>query len=78
MAILTKEQKVKYLADGAGACPFCGCANIIGEGVEISGMECWQDVFCSRCRETWRDVYKLAFVETDDEHEEEPKTAKSV
>jgi hypothetical protein len=67
MAILTAEQKAKYLDGGAGACPFCGDTDISGDGIQIEGTECWQEVFCSKCRETWRDVYKLAFVETDDE-----------
>jgi len=67
VAILTKEQKEKYLASGGGACPFCGDSDISGDSVEIEATEAWQNVSCSACGGSWRDVYKLAFVETDDE-----------
>jgi transcription elongation factor Elf1 len=67
MAILTKEQKEKYLASGGGVCPFCGAADISGGSIDIEATEAWQNVSCDTCGENWRDVYKLAFVETDDE-----------
>ena len=49
MAILTKEQKEKYLASGGGACPFCGDSDISGDSVEIEATEAWQNVSCSAC-----------------------------
>jgi len=67
MAILTKEQKDQYLAAGGGVCPFCGDSDISGDSVEVEATEAWQNVSCSVCGESWRDVYKLTFVETDDE-----------
>jgi transcription elongation factor Elf1 len=67
MAILTKEQKDKYLASAATICPFCGEPDISGDSIEVESMECWQNVSCAACGETWRDVYTLAFVETEDE-----------
>lgn len=67
MAILTAEQKSAYLKSDGGCCPFCQDADISGGPVEISGREAWQEVKCQACGETWRDVYKLAFVETDEE-----------
>jgi hypothetical protein len=67
MAILTKEQKDKYLAEGAQACPICGSADISGQSFESEATEVWQNVDCRTCGEGWRDVYALSFVETDDE-----------
>ncbi len=39
MAILTAEQKTKYLDGGAGACPFCGDSDISGGQIQIEGAE---------------------------------------
>ena len=75
MAILTKEQKEKYIAGGAVLCPFCGDPDISGGSVDIEAAQAWQNVSCSACQETWRDVYALAFVETDDELNTKPAKA---
>jgi hypothetical protein len=65
---LTPEQKQKYIeANNANLCPFCESADISGEHIEVAGKEAWQEVSCNECGEGWRDVYALAFVETDDE-----------
>jgi formate dehydrogenase maturation protein FdhE len=69
MAILTAEQKKKYLAAGAQLCPFCESENISGDTFDAEGTEAWQRVMCSDCLEDWQDVYKLADVETQDELE---------
>ena len=66
MATLTKEQKENYLKEGGGICPFCKSPDISGGQVQVEGTEAWQEVSCSDCDERWRDVYKLAFVETND------------
>jgi len=70
MAILTVEQKAKYLEGGAGACPFCGDTDISGGQIQIEGAEAWQYVSCSACHETWTDIFKLVAVETQDELDE--------
>jgi transcription elongation factor Elf1 len=67
MAILTKEQKEKYLKNGTNLCPFCESSDIVGGSVEIDGAVAWQEVSCSECGEVWQDVYKFAFVETQEE-----------
>ena len=65
--ILTKEQKEKYIASGAQHCPFCESSDISGGRFDAESMECWQEVSCDNCGNEWQDVYKLAFVETQDE-----------
>ena len=67
MAILTKEQKEHYLKHHAAICPFCGSNDISGGSMEVEATEAWQNITCCDCHETWRDVYKLSFVETEDE-----------
>jgi len=67
MAILTAEQKQKYMESRGSICPFCGSTDISGGSVNIEAAQAWQNVSCNDCGETWRDVYTLAFVETDDE-----------
>lgn len=68
--ILTTEQKQKYMEAGGLVCPVCGCANISGGFVEIQGGQARQNVSCTECAAHWRDVYTLAFVETDEELEQ--------
>jgi formate dehydrogenase maturation protein FdhE len=74
--ILTKEQKKKYMESGGGVCPVCGSQDISGGFVEVQAQEAWQNVSCSDCGESWRDVYKLAFVETDEELDQQGKGEK--
>lgn len=76
MAILTPEQKEKYLNENAAICPFCNSSDISGGSVNIESMTAWQNVSCSSCGEHWRDVYTLSFVETDDELDNELKQSK--
>lgn len=65
--ILTQEQKTEYMQTGAQHCPVCKSLDISGGFVEVAGMEAWQEVSCNECDARWQDVYKLAFVETQDE-----------
>lgn len=69
MALLTQEQKRVYMESGGGVCPFCGSDEISGDSVDIEAQQAWQNVDCQACGQSWRDVYKLAFVETDEELE---------
>ena len=62
----TKEQKEKYLAD-SGFCPFCGSDQITGEHLEVESESAWQPISCNVCDKTWKDVYTLTDVETDED-----------
>ena len=73
MPILTEEQKKKYLENGWAKCPFCESEDISGDSIDIEANEAWQNVSCSDCGKSWRDVYKLAFVETDEELDQQAK-----
>ncbi len=68
MPKLTPEQKQKYIeSNNANLCPFCESADISGGSIEVAGKEAWQEVSCNECGENWRDVYTLAFAETDED-----------
>lgn len=66
MSILTAEQKQAYMKNPL-ACPFCGSPDINAGSFGADHVFVWQNITCDKCNENWRDVYKLAFVETDDE-----------
>lgn len=69
MGRLTPEQKKKYIEDNnANRCPFCESADISGGHISIDGKVVWQEIWCNECNEDWRDVYTLAFVETDEDN----------
>ena len=57
---LTAEE---YIAAGAGKCPFCLSADIVGESVEVSVTETWQEIECQNCGAVWQDIYKLVAVD---------------
>ncbi|MGH2510637.1 MAG: hypothetical protein ACRDHZ_24960, partial [Ktedonobacteraceae bacterium] len=57
----------KYMESHATICPFCGDHDIGGGSFMCESAMAWQNVSCHVCGERWRDVYTLAFVETEDE-----------
>ena len=65
--ILTEEQKQKYVDAQCQICPVCDSHNISGHALEIEGSEVWQPVSCDDCHAEWQDVYRFAFVETQEE-----------
>lgn len=70
MSQLTQAQKGKYVNEArGGCCPFCGSHSIAGEEWDCNAGESWQNVSCDDCSETWRDVYTLKYVETDDDND---------
>lgn len=77
MAILTAEQKTKYLESQGAQCPFCGDSDISGGSINIESGQAWQNLTCGACGEHWRDVYTLAAVETDEELDTLPATPKA-
>lgn len=60
---LTKEQKEKYIANGAGVCE---SSDISGGQVEIDGMVAWQEVDCAACGAEWQDIYRLTDVKVNE------------
>ena len=57
---LTAEE---YIAEGAGKCPFCLSDDIVGESVEVSVTEAWQEIECQNCGAVWQNIYKLVAVD---------------
>jgi hypothetical protein len=62
-AKITEEQKRAYMQDAANLCPFCKSWNIEGGRLETDGRYAWQEATCKECRQQWRDVYTLSFVQ---------------
>lgn len=67
--VITSE---KYVAAGAGMCPFCRSGDISGGPVEIEGTTAWQDVTCNDCQHNWQDIYEMTHYST--EFSEQPDT----
>ena len=60
---LTAADVRRYVAEGAGRCPFCGDHGIEGGFVEIVDTLAWQNVHCAACGAEWQDVYHLARID---------------
>ena len=63
MESLTTEQRAKYIADRGEHCPFCGDFRIEGDSVYVDIGTAWQDITCTECRKSWRDLYTLTGIE---------------
>lgn len=60
---MTKTQKKNYLKTPS-KCPYCGSENLDCGTMQVDGKDAWQSVECNDCHAQWRDVYKLADVES--------------
>ena len=47
------------------SCPSCGSSSIQGGFVEIEAGRAYQEMSCTECDATWRDVYELTDRITD-------------
>src|SRR3972149_185521 len=59
MALMTKEQKERYLREDSACCPFCGSANIEADVLDLDAGGALQRLDCLGCGESWRDEYHL-------------------
>lgn len=59
---LTEQQKESYLKN-SNTCPHCGSEDLDASPMQVDCGGTWQEVTCTSCEETWRDVYTLIDVE---------------
>lgn len=48
-------------------CPRCGSASIEGGGFDVDAPLAWQECRCDECGHEWRDVYRIAAQESDED-----------
>jgi len=48
-----------YIEHGGAHCPYCGSAQISGDGIDHDRGLIYQDVACNSCDKTWTDKYTL-------------------
>ena len=53
---MTNEE---YVEAGGCKCPKCGSSDISGDSIEVDSGGAYQEVGCSECGHSWRDVYTL-------------------
>ena len=52
-----------YIKSKGLNCPYCGAESIQGGFVQVEAGEASQEMSCTECEATWRDVYELVAVE---------------
>ena len=58
------KKKVKnYVKSGGTVCPSCGADDITGDSWEADAGFATQEVSCSACDFSWKDLYKLVGIE---------------
>ena len=55
--MLTQDQIDNYVTRSGVSCPVCYCDQIEGDTMQVDAGSAWQDVTCTKCGETWTDVY---------------------
>ena len=63
MPEITDAQRAAYIADRGQHCPYCGDFRTEGDSMDFDGQHAYQDITCTECGESWRDVYTLTCIE---------------
>lgn len=64
MSKITKAQQKRYIDGGASTCPKCKSGEIHAiSGLDINGIEIYEDVACYACEFIWTETFTLTRIE---------------